>query len=130
MSLFRNRGKDFAPDLALVEHEEKHSARTAAMGSDKPGRSFSSGKGRSAYESTDFHQADEDAFATTASEKLNALAEQSNLDFIVVAAPRVLGVMRAHYSAALRKRLVTEIDKDFAGRPVADIAELLRHHEA
>ncbi len=131
MSLFRNCGKDFAADLKLVEKGAKHTANTAELGTEKPGRSFSpTGKSRNAHPSTDFHQAEEDAFATAATEKLNGLAKQSNLDFIVVAAPRVLGVMRQHYSAAFRKRLVAEIDKDYAGRPVADIAELLRHHEA
>ena len=130
MSLFRNRGKDFAADLELVEHGTNSTASTAKLGTDKPGRSFSSkGRSRSAYQSTDFHQAEEDAFATAATDKLNGLAKQSNLDFIVVAAPRVLGVMRQHYSTDVRKRLIAEIDKDYAGRPAADVAELLRHHE-
>ncbi len=131
MSLFRNRGKDFAADLELVEKGAKHAANTADLGTDKPGRSFSStGLLRSAHQSTDFHQAEEDVFAAAATEKLNGLAKQSNLDFIVVAAPHVLGVMRQHYSTDFRKRLVAEINKDYAGRSVADIAELLRHHEA
>jgi protein required for attachment to host cells len=130
MSLFRNRGKDFAADLELVEDGAQHAASTADLGSDKPGRSFSSkGKTRSSHETTDYHQVAEDAFAKSATEKLNSLAQQSNFEFIVVAAPRVLGEMRHHYSPDLRKRLIAEIDKDYAGRPVADIAELLRHHE-
>ncbi len=131
MSLFRNCGEDFAADLELIEHGTNHAATTAAIGTDKPGRSFSSvGRSRSAHQSTDFHQAEEDAFAVAGAEKLNGLARQSNLDFIVIAAPRVLGVMRQHYSAELRKRLVTEINKDYAGRSADDIAELLRHHIA
>ena len=63
-------------------------------------------------------------------EKLNALAQHSDLDFFVVAAPHVLGVMRPRYSADLRKHLVAEIDKDYAGRSAADVAELLRHYDA
>lgn len=130
MSLFRNRGNDVAADLELIEHSARHAASTAEIGTDKPGRSFSStGHTRSAYETTDYHQVEEDDFAKAATEKLNSLARESNLEFIVVAAPHVLGIMRAHYDADLRKRLVTEIVKDYAGRPAADIAELLRHHE-
>ena len=130
MAIFRNCGKDFAPNLELVEQTAKHAAKTAELGTDKPGRSFSStGQARSAYQSTDYHQAEEDAFAKAATEKLNSLAQQSHLDFIVIAAPRVLGVMRQHYSSGLRKQMVAEIAKDYAGRPVADVAELLRHHE-
>ena len=130
MSLFRNTGKDFAADLELIEHDAQHVASTAELGSDKPGRSFgSTGHGRSAHQSTDYHQAAEDAFATAATEKLNTLAKQSSLDFIVISAPRVLGVMRPHYSAGLRRNLRAEIAKDYAGRSAADIANLLRHHE-
>lgn len=129
-SLFRNRGTDVAIDLEFVENETKHVENTAALGTDKPGRSFNTtGPGRSAYQSTDFHQAAEAAFAAAAAEQLNGLAQQADLDFIVVATPRVLGVMRHHYSDDLKKRLTAEIDKDYAGRPAADIAHLLRHHE-
>jgi hypothetical protein len=63
MSLLRNRGKDFAVDLELVEHGAKQAASTAEMGTDKPGRSFASaGRTRSAYQATDYHQAEEDDF--------------------------------------------------------------------
>lgn len=130
MSLFRNQGKDFSADLELIEREEKYTASTTELGADKPGRSFNSKRqNRSSYESTEYHKVEEDDFAKAATEKLNGLAQQSNLDFIVVAAPRVLGVMRQHYSANLRKRLVAEIDKDYAGRPALEIAKLLRQYE-
>lgn len=131
MSLFRNRGKDFSPILEPIEHSRHYAAKTAALGSDRPGRSFSSnGHGRSAYQSTDYHQAEENEFAKAATETLNALAVQSKLAFIVVAAPTVLGFMRKHYGADLRRHLIGEIDKDYASRPAADIALLLRDHEA
>jgi protein required for attachment to host cells len=131
MPLFRNRGTGFAPELETLDHSVHHAAKTAALGTDKPGRSFNSkGYSRSTYQSTDFHQAEEDGFAKAATETLNALAVQSKLDFIVVAAPHVLGLMRKHYSADLRTRLAGEIDKDYAARPATDIAVLLRDHEA
>lgn len=129
MSLFRNRGKDSSADLELVENAAKHAASTAEIGSDKPGRTFSSkGNSRSAYETTDYHQSQEDEFAKVATQQLNALAHQSHLDFIVIAAPRILGVMRRHYNADLRKQLIAEIDKDYARRTAEDIAQLLQHH--
>jgi protein required for attachment to host cells len=131
MSLFRNRGKDFVADLEMIEETKHHVGPTSALGTDKPGRSFSSsGHGRSAHESTDFHQVEEDDFAAGAVGKLNAMAQQSSLDFIIVAAPHVLGVMRKQYSAALRKGLRAEIAKDYAGRSAKDVADLLRNHEA
>ena len=130
MSLFRNRGSDLSVDLELIEQNTQHSASTAELGTDKPGRSFSSkGQGRSAYESTDYHQAEEDEFAKAASEKLNCLAKDSKFDFILIAAPQVLGIMRQHYSGDLRNRLVAEIDKNYAGLPALEIAKLLNHFE-
>lgn len=131
MTLFRNRGTDFAPDLEAVDHSAHHAVKTAELGADRPGRSFSSaGHGRSAYQSTDFHQAEEDSFAKAATDTLNALAAQSKLGFIVVATPHVLGVMRKRYSADVRAHLVGEINKDYASRSATDISVLLRDHEA
>jgi protein required for attachment to host cells len=131
MSILRNRAKDFAADLEVVEHHEAPAAMTATTGTDKPGRSFNStSRSRSAYEATNYHQVEEDDFAKAAIAKLNALAQQSGLDFIIVATPHVLGVIRPHYSANLRKQLRAEIDKDYAGRSAADVADLLRRHEA
>ena len=130
MSIFRNCGRDLAADLELIEQNAKHASSTAELGTDEPGRSFGSKRrARSAYQSTNYHQGEEDAFATAATEKLNSSAQQSHLDFIVIAAPHVLGVMRQHYSSGLRKQIVAEIAKDYAGRPVADVVELLRHDE-
>lgn len=130
MSLFRNRGNDSSVDLELIEQNTQHSASTAELGTDKPGRSFSSqGQGRSAYESTDYHQAEEDEFAKAATEKLNGLAKDSTFDFILIATPQVLGIMRQHYSGDLRNRLVAEVDKNYAGRPALEIAKLLNHFE-
>ena len=73
-SLFRNRGKDFAPDLERIDHRHRDSGRTSDLRTDKPGRSFqSSGSGRSAHEGTDFHQQEEDRFAHEAADQLNML---------------------------------------------------------
>lgn len=125
MTIFRNHGSDIAPALEVVETDGQFSARTSAQGTDKPGRSFSSvGSGRSGYSETDFHQADEDRFAIAAAERLAALAG-AGMGLIVVAPPHTLGVLRKHYAAPVRAAIVAEIDKDYAGRPAADVAALL-----
>jgi protein required for attachment to host cells len=125
MSLFRNRGKDFAPDLERIEHQESHSDSTAKLGSDKPGRSFqSSGNGRSAHESSDYHQQEEDRFANAAADQLNVLLSDG-LSGILIAAPHVLGIMRKRLHSSVRARITAEIDKDYAGRSVDDVTALL-----
>ncbi len=125
MTLFRNRGKDFVPDLERIDHRERHAVKTADIGSDKPGRSFqSSGNGRSAHESTDYHQQEEDHFANAAADQLNVLLTES-INGILIAAPHVLGVMRKRLKPDVRARITAEIDKDYAARSVADITALL-----
>jgi protein required for attachment to host cells len=44
---------------------------------------------------------------------------------ILIAAPHVLGVMRKRLNSDARARITAEIDKDYAGRTVADITALL-----
>ncbi len=124
-SLFRNRGNDFAPDLELIDHRENDTERTADLGSDKPGRSFqSAGNGRSAHESTDYHQQEEDRFAQAAADQLNVILTDS-VGGILIAPPHVLGAMRKRLKPDVRARITAEIDKDFAGRSVADISAML-----
>ena len=124
-SLFRNRGKDCAPDLERVDHRQRNAARTSALGSDKPGRGFqSTGSARSAYESSDYHQQEEDKFAEAAADQLNALLTNGS-GAIPVAAPHLLGVIRKRLTPEARPRITAEIDKDYAKRSVEDIVALL-----
>lgn len=123
--LFRNRGKDFAPDLERIDHRHRQTTRTSDMGSDRPGRSFQSAdSGRSAHESTDYHQQEEDEFAEAAADQLNALLN-NGATAILIAAPHVLGVMRKRLTPEARSRITAEIDKDYARRSIAEITELL-----
>jgi protein required for attachment to host cells len=125
MSLFRNRGKDFAPELEQIDHWESDAASSADLGSDKPGRSFqSAGNSRSALESTDYHQQEEDRFANAAADQLNGLLTD-DINGILIAAPHVLGVMRKRLNPNTRARITAEIAKNYAGRSVADITAFL-----
>lgn len=126
MSLFRNRGKDFAPELERIDHRENLIDKIVNIGSDKPGRSFQrNGNGRSAHESTDYHQLEEDRFASAAADQLNMLLTDDAISGILIAAPHVLGVMRKRLNRGARARITAEIDKDYAGRTIADITTLL-----
>jgi protein required for attachment to host cells len=44
---------------------------------------------------------------------------------VVVAAPRTLGVLRDHYSPALKKAVTAEVAKDLVKHPVAEIERIL-----
>lgn len=130
ISLYRSHSDPAAPTFSLVDHQHEFSPSTAELGSDRPGRRFeSAGVGGGAYETTDYHQKAEDHFAIEAAERLNGLAAQGDGKMILIAAPHVLGIMRKHIGDKARHLLIAEINKDYAGRPVADIVELLAHHQ-
>ncbi|WP_226017403.1 host attachment protein [Novosphingobium sp. FKTRR1] len=129
-ALFRNSGAALAPQLDLIESADAPSPGTAEQGTDHPGRAFeSSGTSRSAYDSTDFHQQDEDRFARRAAAQLDRLAADGKHALILVAAPRVLGIIRPLLAPATHHRLISEIARDYTGRPAQDIAAMLVSHE-
>ena len=77
---------------------------------------------------TDYHQVKEDRFAEEDAQRFNTLLKD-DVPGILVAAPRTLGVMRRHLGAETRSRLIAEIDKDYAQRPVAEIETMLERYE-
>lgn len=130
LALFRNSSRDSAPKLELIEQERDIAPRTSEIGTDQPGRGFQSvGGHRAAYEQSDYHQMLEDKFARQASVKLEALLAIDDAEAILIAAPRVLGMMRQQLKPKSRKRLIAEIDKDYAGQTPKEIAKLLNDHE-
>jgi protein required for attachment to host cells len=130
MALFRNKGKDFDPNLELIEQQQDVTPRTSDIGTDQLGRAFQSlGGHQRAYEQTDYHQLLEDKFAAQACTKLEALLAQGEQGAILIAAPHVLGTMRKQLKPKSRARLIAEIDKDYAGRSAADIARMLDRFE-
>jgi protein required for attachment to host cells len=130
MSLFRNRGKDFDPRLELIEERKRQAPRTSAIGTDRPGRSRQNlGTAGGTHQGTDFHQMVEDEFAAAAAARLGDLLHSEEASAVLVASPKALGVMRRQLGSKLRGRLIAEIDKDYAGRPAADVVELLASAE-
>lgn len=129
MSLFRNKGSVREPRLELLAEEQRKTPFTAELGDDQPGRAFqSSGTARGAYETTDLHQQAEDEFTLEMAELLIFHMKDDDRRAIMIAPPHVLGVMRKHLPDDIRSRLVAEVDKDYAGRPALEVAELLNNH--
>jgi protein required for attachment to host cells len=98
-------------------------AKTCELGTDAPGRSFSSvGSGRSAMEQTDWHTQEEDRFLRKLADGLNAAVNAGTAkSLIVIAPPRALGVLRQAYSQNLKAALRAEIDKDLVKLPLHEI---------
>jgi protein required for attachment to host cells len=125
--VLENAGDEKFLNLKTREVYEHADKKTHELGTDAPGRSFSSvGSGRSAMEQTDWHQQEEDRFLQKLAAHLDVAVNAGQAKAIVlVAPPRALGVLRPAYTHALRGALRAEIDKDFVKLPVHEIEKHL-----
>ncbi len=125
--LLRNTGDLRNVTLSYEGGGDKQNPSTQEQGSDKPGRAFSSvGTARSAMEGADWHQIEEDRFATVIAEMLAMLARADDFDeLIVVAPPKSLASLRKAFEPAVASRIVAEVAKDLTKHPVAEIATIL-----
>jgi protein required for attachment to host cells len=123
----QNAGDSKFPNLQTREVMEQKVPATSEIGSDKPGRSHSSvGPGRSAVNQTDFHTQQEIEFLRSIMAKLDAAAQAGQMkSIIIVAPPRAIGVLRQHYTHALKKTVREEIQKDYVRMPVYEIEKHL-----
>ncbi len=125
--VLENIGDEKFPNLKTREVYEQPDPKTHDLGTDAPGRAFSSvGPGRSAMEQTDWHDQEEHRFLHKLAGHLDAAVNAGKAkSLIVIAPPRALGVLRQAYSHNLRTALRAEIDKDFVKLPVHEIEKHL-----
>jgi protein required for attachment to host cells len=125
--VLENAGDEKFPNLRTQQTFQQENLSTHELGTDAPGRSFSSvGHGRSAMEQTDWHDQAEQAFLKTLAGRLDkAVQEGSAKSIIMVASPRALGMIRPAYSQALRSAIRAEIAKDLVKMPVHEIEKHL-----
>lgn len=129
--LFRNEGDEKYTVLKMLAHEEIANPPSSELGSDRPGRSFSSTSDRrSAYSETDWHRQGKERFARRVAELLEEAAEGNDAGLVIVAPAQFLGSLRDQLRAAVKRRLLAEIEKDLAHHETDDVAEAIsRHHE-
>lgn len=115
LNLFRNSGDDRALKLTPVAHQ--------AVSRDNQG----TGSRQNSPSNPDESQASEDNFSGSVVDYLNAEVLDGKITgLLVIAAPRALGEMRAHYHKALTAVLLGEIAKDLTGHAVADVETAIR----
>jgi protein required for attachment to host cells len=125
--VFENTGPLNSPKLKTRETYQHKSPPTHELGTDAPGRSFSSaGHGRSAVSQTDWHDQAEKSFLESLAHRLDAAVTAGlTKSIVLVASPRALGMIRAAYSKALREAVKSEIHKDLVKLPVHEIEKHL-----
>jgi protein required for attachment to host cells len=125
--ILRNAGDAVTPHLVEVEISEQHLPAAHDMGSERPGRVHQSqGASRSSNEILDLHAAGEAAFIAATVARLDVLArEHAVKSLIVVAPPKVLGLLRGELTLALRLILTNELGRDLAHFSAGDIEKHL-----
>lgn len=125
--VLENMGDAKFPNLKTIEVFEQKDLATHELGTDAPGRAFSSvGSGRSAVGQTDWHDQAEQQFLTQLAHHLDvAVGAGKTKSVVLIAPPRALGVLRPAYSHALKGAIRAEVDKDLVKLPVHEIEKRL-----
>jgi protein required for attachment to host cells len=100
--------------------------RESALGTGRPGRTMNrSGGVRQTYQSKHSikEQAEEDLVRQVAAALVTHLKRRTGAQIVLVAAAQTLGLYREHLPAAVKKRVVLEIQRDLNKLPVATLGE-------
>jgi protein required for attachment to host cells len=126
--LLENKGTREYPKLETRAAFEQENPPTHVQGSAPPGRTINSAGGSHAsVQETDTHDRAERTFLQTfASSVDRAVREQAIHSLILVAPARALGMIRPSLSAATRKVLSAELDRDYVKLPLHEIEHHLK----
>jgi protein required for attachment to host cells len=121
--LFRNSGTPMSPKLAVETQFGQSNPPTREQGTDRPTRGPSGfGSPRGNIEQADWHQLNEQRFASEIADKLYQLAHANRFQrLIIVAPPKILGSLRKSLHKEVLDRVEAEVPKEFASAPVRDI---------
>jgi protein required for attachment to host cells len=127
--LFRNEGDEKYTVLQTLLHEEIANPATHEIGSDRPGRSFSSiGRRRSGYDDTDWHDLAEEHFAQRVADLLEQATSDGKAGLVIVAPPRFLGSLRDRLGSSASRQVLAEIGKDLVHHATDDLARAIAGH--
>ena len=127
-----NEGTALLPVLTVETVLKQNNPQNHDLGTDRPGRVFSSVGPRSgSAEPVDWHQLAEDRFAHDIIDGLVELAKREKLKrIVIVAPPRTLAELRRAMPEEFSKLVVAEINKDLTKHSVKDITHHLMEEMA
>jgi protein required for attachment to host cells len=116
--LFRNEGDALALDLQVVEVAFEPHPRTRELGTERPGRVHESlGTSRSAVRAPDWHDIAEAEFLRAVVQRLETVLRDRDIrNLVLVAPPRVMGVLSGMLPISVRMVLAAAVEKDLARR--------------
>ncbi len=122
-----NHGDPDLLDLRVLQAEVEEIPASRNLGTDAPGRLFSSRGGvRSAIEPTDWHEIEKEHFARHIAQRINSAAESGEMkEVVIIAPPRALGEIRKELSAKAQGKVKGELDRDLTHHPLPEIEKAL-----
>ncbi|AFL54764.1 MULTISPECIES: host attachment protein [Sinorhizobium] len=125
--ILRNKGDQELLNLVPVEIFSGHQPPTRDLGTDRQGRVYQSqGGARSSMQETDWHDEAEVTFLVQVAEKLSGLVRHKDIaNVVLVAPPRVLGILRKRLDPSTRAAVATEVAKDLVKFPIPEIERYL-----
>ena len=126
--LLQNKGDAIHPRLETRAELSHDVPPSHELGTDAPGRTFSSaGSGHSAIEPTDLHALEEERFVKRVAARINRDAYDKHVANLIVVAPaRALAVLRREWSPAAQAIIAVEFDKDLVKEPVPALEKHLK----
>ena len=123
--ILANQGPGTGLTMVPGSPREHDSAKTAELGTDRPGRSFNSdhsGTRHAMAPRIDWHQYEEQKFAQGIAQLLDAARERKAFDHLVlVAPPKTLGDLRASLGKQTQALVSGEIAKDLTRHTIDDL---------
>ena len=123
--IMANTGPGSGLTLVPGSPHEHDTAKTAELGSDRPGRTFASthsGTRHAMEPKVDWHQFEEQKFAKDMAKLLDAARNRKAFDHLVlVAPPHTLGDLRAALDKQTKALVTAEIAKDLTRHSIPDI---------
>ncbi|OSP53419.1 host attachment family protein [Pseudoruegeria sp. SK021] len=122
-----NDGDERNLDLRVIRKDEQDNPPTRDQGTHRPGSVQAiGGPGVSAMDDTDWHELAKERFAIELADLLYKRAHAGRFNqLVIVAAPQILGVLRASTHATVAEKLVIEIPKHLTNQPLDEIEKLV-----
>ncbi|MFZ5962633.1 host attachment family protein [Thalassococcus sp. BH17M4-6] len=124
----RNLTDHADPNLDFMEKQTEENPSDLEQSANRPGRMNDGGvQQRSALDDTDWHELQKERFASDLSDRLYEDAHAGRFEkLVIVAAPKILGILREEMHKEVTDRVIAEIDKNLANHPVDEIERLVK----
>jgi protein required for attachment to host cells len=119
--VLRNKGDAKFPNLKSEWVVVDQNPSTSSQGTDRPGR-VNFQERRSSVDQTDWHAAEETAFAKRAAQALEDIVHMTDARHVVlVAPPRTLAVLRRSLRQDTLQKVIAELPRDLVNFAIAEI---------